>query len=92
MAPAPAGGRRNGGGRPRGAIEVKGKSAHAASPQYNIEGDFEISIELPDKYLRQETPLGGGMMITIGLLMLTGAWDRIIQEMQVWSSGFTPGI
>ncbi len=36
--------------------------------------------------------IGGGMMITIGLLMLTGAWDRIIQEMQVWSAGFTPGI
>jgi cytochrome c-type biogenesis protein len=36
--------------------------------------------------------IGGGMMITIGLLMLTGAWDRIVQEMQVWSSGFTPGI
>ncbi|WP_327344088.1 cytochrome c biogenesis CcdA family protein [Streptomyces europaeiscabiei] len=36
--------------------------------------------------------IGGGMMITIGLLMLTGAWDRIIQEMQVWTAGFTPGI
>ncbi len=36
--------------------------------------------------------IGGGMMITIGLLMLTGAWDRIVQEMQVWSTGFTPGI
>ncbi|WP_257234684.1 cytochrome c biogenesis CcdA family protein [Streptomyces sp. JV178] len=36
--------------------------------------------------------IGGGMMITIGVLMLTGAWDRIVQEMQVWSTGFTPGI
>ncbi|EKX64422.1 cytochrome c biogenesis CcdA family protein [Streptomyces ipomoeae] len=36
--------------------------------------------------------IGGGMMIAIGLLMLTGVWDRIVQEMQVWSSGFTVGI
>ncbi|WP_434028227.1 cytochrome c biogenesis CcdA family protein [Streptomyces graminofaciens] len=36
--------------------------------------------------------IGGGMMITIGLLMLTGAWARIVQEMQVWSSSFSPGI
>lgn len=36
--------------------------------------------------------IGGGMMITTGLLLLTGAWDRIVQEMQVWSNGFTVGI
>lgn len=36
--------------------------------------------------------IGGGMMITTGLLLLTGAWDRIVQEMQVWSNGFSVGI
>ncbi|WP_128376009.1 cytochrome c biogenesis CcdA family protein [Streptomyces cavernae] len=36
--------------------------------------------------------LGGGMMIATGLLLLTGAWDRIVQEMQVWSNSFTVGI
>ncbi|GAA3789832.1 cytochrome c biogenesis CcdA family protein [Streptomyces phyllanthi] len=36
--------------------------------------------------------IGGGMMIATGLLLLTGAWDRIVQEMQVWSNGFTVGI
>lgn len=35
---------------------------------------------------------GGVMMIVTGLLLLTGAWDRIVQEMQVWSNGFTVGI
>ncbi|MFJ4080389.1 cytochrome c biogenesis CcdA family protein [Streptomyces iakyrus] len=36
--------------------------------------------------------IGGIMMIVTGLLLLTGAWDRIVQEMQVWSDGFTVGI
>ena len=36
--------------------------------------------------------IGGGMMIATGLLLLTGAWDSIVQEMQTWSNGFTVGI
>jgi len=36
--------------------------------------------------------IGGGMMIATGLLLLTGAWDSIVQEMQGWANGFTPGI
>ncbi|MER5885690.1 cytochrome c biogenesis protein CcdA [Streptomyces sp. NPDC001941] len=36
--------------------------------------------------------IGGGMMIATGLLLLTGAWDTVVQQMQVWSSGFTVGI
>ncbi|MHB9859871.1 cytochrome c biogenesis CcdA family protein [Streptomyces sp. YIM S03343] len=35
---------------------------------------------------------GGTMMIVTGLLLLTGAWDRLVQEMQTWSTGFTVGI
>ncbi|KOG28567.1 cytochrome C biogenesis protein ResC [Streptomyces resistomycificus] len=36
--------------------------------------------------------LGGTMMIVTGLLLLTGAWDHIVSEMQNWSNGFTVGI
>lgn len=36
--------------------------------------------------------VGGGMMIATGLLLLTGAWDSIVQEMQGWSDGFTVGV
>ncbi|WP_232788853.1 cytochrome c biogenesis CcdA family protein [Streptomyces odonnellii] len=35
---------------------------------------------------------GGAMMIVTGLLLLTGAWDGIVQEMQGWSDGYTVGI
>jgi cytochrome c-type biogenesis protein len=36
--------------------------------------------------------IGGGMMIATGLLLLTGVWDSIVQEMQVWSDGFQVGV
>ncbi|WP_369234029.1 cytochrome c biogenesis CcdA family protein [Streptomyces sp. R21] len=36
--------------------------------------------------------IGGGMMIVTGLLLLTGAWDTLVQQMQSWSDGFTVGI
>ncbi|KUO11559.1 cytochrome c biogenesis CcdA family protein [Streptomyces sp. DSM 15324] len=35
---------------------------------------------------------GGTMMIVTGLLLLTGVWDRLVQDMQSWSAGFTVGI
>lgn len=36
--------------------------------------------------------IGGGMLVVVGVLLVTGAWDRIVYEMQVWSSDFTVGI
>ncbi|MBY8340153.1 cytochrome c biogenesis protein CcdA [Streptomyces spinosirectus] len=36
--------------------------------------------------------IGGTMMIVTGLLLLTGAWDRLVQDMQSWSAGFSVGI
>lgn len=35
---------------------------------------------------------GGTMMIVTGVLLLTGAWDSLVQEMQTWSNGFSVGI
>ncbi|MFH9860706.1 cytochrome c biogenesis CcdA family protein [Streptomyces sp. NPDC017202] len=35
---------------------------------------------------------GGSMMIVTGLLLLTGAWDHLVQDLQSWSTGFTVGI
>ncbi|WP_409237035.1 cytochrome c biogenesis CcdA family protein [Streptomyces sp. PA5.6] len=36
--------------------------------------------------------IGGIMMIATGLLLVTGVWDSMVQEMQVWTSSYTPGI
>ncbi|MCP9974528.1 cytochrome c biogenesis CcdA family protein [Streptomyces somaliensis] len=36
--------------------------------------------------------IGGGMMILTGLLLLTGAWEALVQETQSWSSSFQVGI
>ncbi|MCF6524714.1 cytochrome c biogenesis CcdA family protein [Streptomyces sp. JJ36] len=36
--------------------------------------------------------IGGGMLVAVGVLLVTGIWDRIVYELQVWSSDFTVGI
>ncbi|MGC9541667.1 cytochrome c biogenesis CcdA family protein [Streptomyces sp. UG1] len=36
--------------------------------------------------------IGGTMMIVTGLLLLTGIWASLVQDMQSWSAGFTVGI
>jgi cytochrome c-type biogenesis protein len=36
--------------------------------------------------------VGGGLLVAVGVLLVTGAWDRIVYELQVWSSGYTVGI
>ncbi|MFC8537081.1 cytochrome c biogenesis CcdA family protein [Streptomyces sp. NPDC057249] len=36
--------------------------------------------------------IGGGMMIVTGLLLLTGAWGSMMQELQGWSADFQVGI
>ncbi|MFF0398155.1 cytochrome c biogenesis CcdA family protein [Streptomyces sp. NPDC005248] len=36
--------------------------------------------------------IGGAMMIVTGLLLLTGVWSSMMQELQGWSNGFTVGI
>ncbi|WP_028812475.1 cytochrome c biogenesis CcdA family protein [Streptomyces flavidovirens] len=36
--------------------------------------------------------IGGVMMIVTGLLLVTGIWNGIIQDMQGWTQGFTVGI
>ncbi|MCP9210173.1 cytochrome c biogenesis CcdA family protein [Streptomyces cucumeris] len=35
---------------------------------------------------------GGGLLITLGVLMLTGVWDTMMSEMQSWAAGFNVGI
>ncbi|MER8087913.1 cytochrome c biogenesis protein CcdA [Streptomyces sp. NPDC094048] len=36
--------------------------------------------------------IGGVMMIATGLLLLTGVWDTMMQQLRGWSNGFTVGI
>ncbi|WP_101256356.1 cytochrome c biogenesis CcdA family protein [Streptomyces barkulensis] len=36
--------------------------------------------------------IGGGMLVALGILMLTGAWDLLLTEMRTWTNSFTVGI
>ena len=47
-------------------------------------------------WVKQHYPLvmriGGGMLVLVGLLLLTGAWDQLVGQLRYWSAGITLGI
>ena len=32
------------------------------------------------------------MLVAVGVLLVTGVWDHITYQMQIWTSGFNPGV
>jgi cytochrome c-type biogenesis protein len=36
--------------------------------------------------------LGGAMLVTVGVLLLTGVWDSMVQSMQSWITGVEPPV
>ncbi|MDH6704724.1 cytochrome c-type biogenesis protein [Kitasatospora sp. MAA19] len=36
--------------------------------------------------------IGGGMLVVVGLLLVTGAWDSMMSELQSWTTDFRIGI
>jgi cytochrome c-type biogenesis protein len=48
------------------------------------------------RWLRQHSVLimrvGGGMLIVLGLLLVTGAWDALAVDLRVWVSGFSSAL
>ena len=63
-----------------------GLQRNASNVQIN--SDVELIVELPDKYLRQETPLGGGMIVAGGGLSGFNG-DRALQKLN--AGGFPAG-
>jgi cytochrome c-type biogenesis protein len=35
---------------------------------------------------------GGGLLVVIGVLLVSGVWNHIVVQLQVWVSGFTPAV
>ena len=36
--------------------------------------------------------VGGGMLVAIGVLLVTGVWGELTVQLQVWINGFTPAV
>jgi cytochrome c-type biogenesis protein len=36
--------------------------------------------------------IGGGMLVAVGVLLVTGVWDHITYQMQIWTSSFQAGV
>ncbi|GAA2655892.1 MULTISPECIES: cytochrome c biogenesis CcdA family protein [Nonomuraea] len=44
------------------------------------------------KHSQLITRIGGGMLVAVGVLLVTGVWGQIIAGMQTWIGGFEPVI
>lgn len=38
------------------------------------------------------TRVGGAMLVVVGVLLLTGAWDKMIAHLQIWVTGYVPPV
>jgi cytochrome c-type biogenesis protein len=38
------------------------------------------------------TRVGGAMLVIVGVLLLSGAWDRLIEQIQTWGTGYEPPV
>jgi cytochrome c-type biogenesis protein len=36
--------------------------------------------------------IGGGMLVVVGLMLVTGAWEQLVAQLRYWTAGFTLGI
>lgn len=35
---------------------------------------------------------GGGMLVVVGVLLVTGVWEKLVYQLQIWTSGFATGV
>ena len=44
------------------------------------------------RHYRAVMTFGGGMLVTLGVLLVTGVWGNLTVQLQIWVSGFTPAV
>jgi cytochrome c-type biogenesis protein len=35
---------------------------------------------------------GGGLLVVIGVLLVTGLWNELMVSLRIWAAGFTPAV
>jgi cytochrome c-type biogenesis protein len=55
-------------------------------------GRFMHAVSWFRRHQRAVSLVGGGLLITVGILLVTGLWDDMVGEMQTWVSGFEPPV
>ena len=51
-------------------------------------GRFMHTIAWFKKHQRAVSLVGGGLLIVVGIMLLTGSWDSLVNEMRSWFPGF----
>ncbi|MBC7593949.1 MAG: cytochrome c biogenesis protein CcdA [Kineosporiaceae bacterium] len=51
-------------------------------------GRFMHTIEWFKKHQRAVSLVGGGLLIVVGIMLVTGSWDSLVNEMRSWFPGY----
>lgn len=55
-------------------------------------GRFMRAVSWFRRHQRAVSLFGGGMLIIVGLMLVTGTWDSLVFEIRGWIAGFEPAI
>lgn len=55
-------------------------------------GRFMHTVSWFKRHQRTVSLLGGGMLIVVGLMLVTGSWDTLVNEMRSWFPGYESAI
>lgn len=55
-------------------------------------GRFMHAVTWFKKHQRAVSLFGGGMLIVVGIMLVTGSWDSLVNEMRNWFPGFEPAV
>ena len=55
-------------------------------------GRFMHTVTWFKKHQRAVSLVGGGLLIVVGIMLVTGSWDSLVNEMRSWFPGFEPAV
>ncbi len=55
-------------------------------------GRFMHTVTWFKKHQRAISLFGGGLLIVVGIMLVTGSWDSLVNEMRSWFPGFEPAV
>ena len=53
-------------------------------------GRFMHTISWFKKHQRTVSLFGGGLLVVVGIMLVTGSWDSLVNEMRSWFPGYEP--
>ncbi len=77
--------------RARGRVLPRARAARSSWPRWRFQPRAR-RVRLGAPALPGVMRAGGAMLVVVGVLLVTGGWNDIVVELQVWVNGFDPAV